>query len=106
MSGIIGTRVLPAGRPEPNIGGNHGSRNSAVALRSSNSDHHSSRTLPSLDRRGNRPEAPSPAYHHRHDRPPTFQRRARHDDLAAAWNETAAQIDALIHVIGGPYQVD
>jgi hypothetical protein len=48
MSGIIGTRVLPAGKPKLNIGGNHGSWNSAVAVRSSNSDHHSSRSLPSL----------------------------------------------------------
>jgi hypothetical protein len=48
MSGIIGTRVLPAGKPELNRGGNHGPWNSAVAVGSSNSDHHSSRSLPSL----------------------------------------------------------
>ena len=49
MSGTIGTRVLPAGKPEPNIGGNHGSWDSAVSTRRSNSDHHSSRYLLSLD---------------------------------------------------------
>jgi hypothetical protein len=49
MYGIIGTRVLPADKPElNNRGGNHGSWNSVVAVRSSNSDHHSSRSLPSL----------------------------------------------------------
>jgi len=30
----------------------------------------------------------------------------RDDDLAAEWNETAAEIDAIIQVIGGRYQVD
>ena len=54
MSGIIGTQILPAGKPELNIGGNHGSWNSAVAVRGSNSDHHSSRYLLSLDSRGNK----------------------------------------------------
>lgn len=49
MSGIIGTPVLPAGKTELNIGGNHGSWNSAIPVRSSHSDHHSSRSLSSLD---------------------------------------------------------
>jgi hypothetical protein len=51
MSGITGIRILLAGKPELNIGGNHGSWNSAVAVRSTNSDHHPSRHLLSLDSR-------------------------------------------------------
>ena len=51
MSGI-GTRVLPNSNCEPNIGGSHGSWNSAVAARSPNSDHYSSRYLAALNRRG------------------------------------------------------
>ena len=47
MSGIIGTQILPSVNPELNRGGSHGSWNSAVAVRCSNSNHHSSRTLPS-----------------------------------------------------------
>ena len=47
MSGIIGTQILPAVNPELNKGGSHGSWNSAVAVRCSNSNHHSSRPLPS-----------------------------------------------------------
>src|ERR1700693_5071900 len=53
MSGTIGTRVfLAAGEPETNIGGNHGSWNSALAVGSANSHHHSSRSLPSSVRVG------------------------------------------------------
>ena len=51
LSGI-GMRVLPNSNCKPNIGGSHGSWNSAVAVGRFHSDHHSSRPLAALDRRG------------------------------------------------------
>src|SRR5512133_222749 len=54
MSGIIGTQIVQAGNTTLNIGGHHGSWNSAVAVRRSNSNHHSSRYLLSLDSRKNK----------------------------------------------------
>src|ERR1019366_1239756 len=48
----ISTRVLPTGRRDRNRGGNHGPWNSALPVGSSHSDHHSSRPLAALDRRG------------------------------------------------------
>src|SRR5450759_4586643 len=50
-SGIL-TPVLPTGRRDRNRGGNHGSWNSALPVGSSHSDHHPSRPLAALDRRG------------------------------------------------------